>query len=102
MGGDFDDGKKGLLILCEEGEEEYDEQALADMNTSMITVDEEDEFTGGFLKMCETHYRPKRIFIEMNGMWDCKWLFGNELPYSMEIAQVITVRGRKHVSGVLK
>lgn len=91
MSGDFDDGKKGLLILCEEGEEEYDEQELADRNISMITVDEEDEFTGGFLKMCETHYRPKRIFIEMNGMWDCKWLYGNELPYSMEIAQVITV-----------
>ena len=32
MGGDFDDGQPGLLILCEEGEEEYDEKALSDMN----------------------------------------------------------------------
>ena len=30
-GGDFDDGQKGLLILCEEGEEEYDETVLEEM-----------------------------------------------------------------------
>ena len=91
MGGDFDDGQRGLLILCEEGEEEYDEKALAQMNISMITVDEEEEFNPEFLKTCEKHYRPKRIFIEMNGMWDCKWLFGSQMPYSMDVAQVITV-----------
>ena len=91
MGGDFDDGQRGLLILCEEGEKEYDEKALAQMNISMITVDEEEEFNPEFLKTCEKHYRPKRIFIEMNGMWDCKWLFGSQMPYSMDVAQVITV-----------
>ncbi len=90
-GGDFDDGQRGLLILCEEGEEEYDEAELADKNISMITVEEESGFDGEFLKTCEKHYRPKRIFIEMNGMWDCKWLFGSQMPYSMDIAQVITV-----------
>lgn len=90
-GGDFDDGQRGLLILCEEGEEEYDEKALAEMNISVITVDDEQDFNGDFLKTCEKHYRPKRIFIEMNGMWDGKWLFGSALPYSMDIAQVITV-----------
>lgn len=91
MGGDFDDGQKGLLILCEEGEEEYDETALAQMNISIITADEEEEFNAEFLKTCEKHYRPKRIFIEMNGMWDAKWLFGNTMPFNMDIAQVITV-----------
>ena len=90
-GGDFDDGQRGLLILCEEGEEEYDEKALAEMNISVITVEDEQDFNGDFLKTCEKHYRPKRIFIEMNGMWDGKWLFGSALPYSMDIAQVITV-----------
>lgn len=90
-GGDFDDGQRGLLILCEEGEEEYNEKELARMNVSVISVDEEEEFTPEFLKNCEKHYRPKRIFLEMNGMWDDKWLFGTELPYSMDIAQVITL-----------
>lgn len=91
MGGDFDDGQKGLLILCEEGEQEYDEKALAQMNISVISVEEQEEFNGEFLKTCEKHYHPKRIFIEMNGMWDGKWLFGSMMPYSMAVAQVITV-----------
>jgi len=90
-GGDFADGQRGLLILCEEGEVEYDEKALADMNMSVVTADSQEEFTVDFLRTCEKHYRPKRIFIEMNGMWDCKWLYGEELPISMAIAQVITV-----------
>lgn len=91
MGGDFDDGQKGLLILCEEGEQEYDEKALAQMNISVISVEEQEEFTPEFLKTCEKHYHPKRIFVEMNGMWDGQWLFGNTMPYSMAVAQVITV-----------
>ncbi len=90
-GGDFDDGRRGLLILCEEGEEEYDEKALAKMNISVISVEDEAEFNAEFLKTCEKHYRPKRIFVEMNGMWDPKWLFGPEMPFSMDIAQVITI-----------
>lgn len=90
-GGDFDDGQRGLLILCEEGEEEYDEKELAEMNISVVSVEDADEFNSGFLKMCERHYRPARIFVEMNGMWDPKWLYGPELPRNMEIAQVLTI-----------
>lgn len=90
-GGDFNDGRPGLLILCEEGEEEYDEKELMDMNISIVTVEDEEDFNVEFLKTCEKNYRPGRIFIEMNGMWDGKWLFGNTMPYSMAIAQVITV-----------
>lgn len=90
-GGDFDDGQKGLLILCEEGEEEYDEEELARMNIEVITVDEAEEFNGEFLAECVKKYHPERIFVEMNGMWDCKWMFEQELPRNLEIAQVITV-----------
>lgn len=91
LGGDFDDGQKGLLILCEEGEAEYDELALAEMNIDTITVEDEEDFNPEFLQTCVKHYHPKRIFIEMNGMWDLKWLFGEELPQTLDIAQVITV-----------
>lgn len=90
-GGDFADGQRGLLILCEEGEVEYNEQHLANMNISMITADSQEEFNADFLRTCEKHYRPKRIFVEMNGMWDCKWMYGNELPSNMAIAQTITL-----------
>ncbi len=90
-GGDFADGQKGLLILCEEGEVSYNEQALLNMNIYMVRVEEESELTPDFLRSCEKKYRTKRIFIEMNGMWNCTWLCGPELPSNMAIAQVITI-----------
>lgn len=90
-GGDFADGQKTLLILCEEGEEEYDEAALKKENIEIVTVEDEETFDGEFLKNCIHQYRPKRIFVEMNGMWDCKWIFEQGLPENMEIAQVITI-----------
>ncbi len=90
-GGDFADGLKGLLILCEEGEVSYNEQALLNMNISMVRVEEESELTPDFLRSCEKKYHIKRIFIEMNGMWNCTWLCGPELPSNMAIAQVITI-----------
>ena len=90
-GGDFDDGDRGLLILCEEGEEELDEKLLAGMKMDVITVEEEEEFTAEFLRNCVRQYRPERILIEMNGMWDFEWLLGEKLPRELEIAQVITL-----------
>ncbi|MCD8104261.1 MAG: GTPase [Lachnospiraceae bacterium] len=90
-GDSFADGQKALLILCEEGEVEYDKKALAEMNISVATVDEQEDFNVDFLRSCVKRTRPKRIFIEMNGMWDCRWMYGEELPIDMAIAQVITV-----------
>ena len=91
MGGDFLDGQRMLLILCEEGEVEYDETALANENISIVTVDDEEDFNAEFLLTCLKHYRPKRIFMEMNGMWNCKWMFEGGLPAGLDIAQVITI-----------
>ena len=90
-GGDFDDGQKGLLILCEEGEEEYDETVLEEMNIEVITVDDEEEFDSDFLQKCVKQYNPKRVFMETNGVWDNKWMFEQPLPAGLVIAQVITV-----------
>lgn len=89
--GDFDDGGKGLLILCEEGEEEFDEKKLAGMNIDVISVEEEEDFTPEFLQTCVKQYRPERILIEMNGMWDFTWMMNGQLPRQVEIAQVITL-----------
>ena len=36
--GDFADGQKTLLILCEEGEVEYDQSELTNLNILSLTV----------------------------------------------------------------
>ena len=89
--GEFTEGEKALLILCEEGEEEYDEKLLASQKIDVITVEEESDFNIDFLIECLRHYQPKRVFIEMNGTWDVQWFFTRGLPGRMTIAQVITL-----------
>ena len=54
-----------LLIVCEEGEVEYNNEDLCGNNITMITVDEEEKMNTDFLKYCIRQYTPKKIFIEL-------------------------------------
>lgn len=61
--------KRGkTLILCfEEGEEEYDEEALAEKRAEVVYYDEENVVT----RFCSENiekYKPDRIYVEMNAM----------------------------------
>ena len=47
--GQFEEAKNKLLIVCEEGEEEYDEKMLKDNGVSMVVLEKED-FTEEKLK----------------------------------------------------
>ena len=60
---------KLLLILAEEGEEEYDEIALSKKGVSIISVEEQEQLTTKFLCDLEDFYDPDMIMIEWNGMW---------------------------------
>ncbi|MDE7404136.1 MAG: GTPase, partial [Lachnospiraceae bacterium] len=61
-----------LLIVCEEGEEEYDEKLLKKSRTDMVLIEDEDEFNTSHLIELEKKYKPERIIIEYNGMWNYK------------------------------
>ena len=67
--GEFADGERGLLISCEEGEVELDEKATLACKIDTVTLDEEEELTADFLENCKNVYKPKRVFVEYNGMW---------------------------------
>ncbi|NLL93086.1 MAG: GTPase [Clostridiales bacterium] len=77
-----------LLIVCEEGVEEYDEVELKKYNTKMVVIEEKEDFTLEKLASLDEEYKPSRILIEYNGMWDCKNL---QFPKDWEIAQQITM-----------
>lgn len=87
---DFTNGEKTLLILCEEGIEEYDEKLLASLNMDIVSVDEEEEFTEEFLRECKDHYRPERVMIEFNGTWNVENFLEMELPKGWMMVQIIT------------
>lgn len=63
---------KTLLIVCEEGEMEYDEVLLKKSNTVMEIIEEERNFTSYYLTKLDKKHKADRIIIEYNGMWNCK------------------------------
>ena len=77
-----------LLVLCEEGEVEYDEEILQKSRTVVEVVDNEEELTPAKLTELEKLYKPERIVIEYNGMWNFKNL---KLPWYWQIEQQITI-----------
>ena len=78
---------KTLLIVCEEGEIEYDTKLLAKSRTIMEVIDEEGDFTPERLLELEKQHKPERIVIEYNGMWNCKDM---KLPWHWTVEQQIT------------
>ncbi len=78
---------KTLLILCEEGENEYDEELLAMSKTVLELIEDEEDFTPNKLMELEKKHKPDRIIIEYNGMWNFKEM---KLPFHWKIEQQIT------------
>ena len=76
-----------LLILCEDGEIEYDEEILKRSRTIVEVVDEEEQMIPSNLIELEKTYKPERIIIEYNGMWNFKNL---KLPWHWKVEQQIT------------
>lgn len=76
-----------LIILCEEGEIEYEEELLQKTNSVVEVIDEEEDFTPNRLIELEKKYKPDRIIIEYNGMWNFKNM---KLPWHWKIEQQIT------------
>lgn len=78
---------KTLLIVCEEGENEYDEALLKKSRTELELIEDEADFTPENLTNLEKKHKPERIIIEFNGMWNYK---NAKLPWYWKIEQQIT------------
>ena len=61
---------KTLLIVCEEGEEEYDEELLKQTHTAVVYIEEAEKLTPEYLQDLELLYNPERVLMEWNGMWN--------------------------------
>ncbi|MGN0165063.1 MAG: GTP-binding protein [Lachnospiraceae bacterium] len=80
-----------LILLCEEGEEEYDEVSLSKRNVSILTIEEFSQLTPAFLKQLDLFYKPDMIMVEYNGMWKTEDFFELEFPDNWAMAQIITL-----------
>ncbi len=77
-----------LLVVCEEGENEYDERLLKKSRTVMEVIEDEEEFTSQNLINLEKKHKPSRIIIEYNGMWNVKNM---KFPWHWKMEQQITM-----------
>lgn len=81
------DGKT-LLIVCEEGEVEYHADELKEYETSMVVLERKEDMTKSYLEELQKRYRPERVIIEFNGMWNMDKL---ELPADWALYQQVTI-----------
>lgn len=79
---------KTLLIVCEEGENEYDEKLLKNTRTEIEYIEDEADFTSENLTNLEKKHKPERIIVEFNGMWNYKNV---KLPWYWKLEQQITI-----------
>lgn len=86
---EFGEGGKTLLILCEDGELEFDEAELEKVNTKMVMIEEEEEFTAEKLKELQRSYQPEQVFIEYNGTWQMATFLEMDLPQDWILVQAL-------------
>lgn len=81
--------KKGntLLLVCEEGEVEYNAQELSKYNVHIETFENVEEFNADRLYSLTEKYHPGRIVIETNTMWDNNAI---SFPSTFEVAQIVS------------
>ena len=87
----FNDGSKSLLILCEEGEEEYSEALLKKTKTDLILVEDMEGLNAKALEQYNKKYRPDRVLVEYNGMWSVQDFLNTSLPNNWGFYQIITI-----------
>ena len=77
-----------LLIVCEEGDEEYDEKLLSSTHTTIKYIEDIKDFTIQNMARFTKEVNPERILIEWNGLWEQDKL---EIPDIWFINQMITI-----------
>ena len=83
-----------LLIVCEEGEEEYSEEYLKRKNMALLNIEEPEQLNATFFKNCEKNYHPTQVVIEYNGMWKLQDLLMIKYPRNWQLQGVYsTVNG---------
>lgn len=89
-GEDFTEDEHTLLIVTEEGEEEYDIEELRRRDVRVEVIDSEEDFTLDTLKRLDAKYQPSQVVMEYNGMWQISKL-ETTLPREWQLYQIVSI-----------
>ena len=88
----FQIDEKTLLIVCEEGEEEYNEAILRRYHNTVVEVlEDESDFRLNTLRALDAKHDPARVIIEFNSLWGVAKLEQMRLPKGWGIMQEIVI-----------
>lgn len=93
-GREFNDGKRTLLLLCEEGIEEYEPERCAAPNVFIEPVGSLEELTVEHMAELTEKHRVEQVMVEYNGMWMLN-SFYDAMPPEWIIYQVLMVAEAK-------
>ena len=86
----FASEEKTLLLVCEEGEEEYETIRFANAeNVELVVIEDKAQLTEEYLTELQLKHGAERIVIEYNGMWLLEDLF-NAMPEGWMLNQIMT------------
>lgn len=84
----FHDGDRTLIVVCEEGIEEFDTSKFHGGNVTIAVIDDEAELNAKHLEELRKKCRAERVLIEYNGMWLIQQL-AEALPKNWQIYQTM-------------
>lgn len=76
-----------LIISCEDGDVEYEEENFAKYNINKVVIEEEEDFTSEKMHELDEKYKPDAVFIEYNGTWESATLYDLDGPADWTIVQ---------------
>ena len=86
----FSNGEKTLLLVTEEGEEEYETIKFANAeNVDLVVLDDKVQLTEEYLSRLQLQYGSNRIVVEYNGTWLLEDFF-NAMPEGWMVNQIMT------------
>ncbi|MBQ5927209.1 MAG: GTPase, partial [Clostridia bacterium] len=85
----FNSDDRTLLLIMEEGIEEYDESRFTVQNVVVETIDGKESLTEENLTALQLKHKATRVIVEFNGMWEIEDFYA-AMPEGWMLAQVMT------------
>lgn len=85
----MENGERTLLLVCEEGEEEYAPERFKVKNVAIEYIDDEDDLNTNTLEYLVKKHKAERVVVEYNGSWLLNKFF-DAMPESFVINQIMT------------
>ena len=86
----FSTGEKTLLLVCEEGEVEYETIRFAGAeNVELVVLEGKEQLTEAYLSELQLKHGAERVVVEYNGMWELGEFF-DAMPEGWMINQIMT------------